>query len=133
MTPVWGSPLIYFAVHPLFASPYRCVTCDLHNTQVLELLLAPFHKQEETQPQRHKEGTERLSRRMKIHTQICLTQKPMFSLTGQESARHKGSFDMPSLLSNLGKVPVDGGSLEDQTQSISGKASPSSQGPNQWC
>lgn len=40
---------------------------------------------------------------METHTQICLIQKSVLSLTGQESTQH-GSFDM-FLLSNLGKVP----------------------------
>lgn len=45
----------------------------------------------------------------------------------------QGSFGMSSLLNDLERYEEDRGSLEDQTQSISEKVSPSSQEPNQCC
>lgn len=64
-----------------------------------------IYKQEQTQSQTHKENgpqAQSLREEWKL-TPRSLIQKPVLSLTGQESTQH-GSFDM-SLLSNLGKVP----------------------------
>jgi len=78
------------------------------------------------------EGAEPTKGRTEIHTQICLTRTP--SLTGCECTQHRFVHSTcPPFLSNLGNVQGGWRFLEDQTQGVSGRASPSPQGPNQWC
>lgn len=57
-------------------------------------------------------------KRVEIHTKICLTQISMLSLTGQESPQHRVHLACPPSLVTWERYQEDGGSPEDQSQSI---------------
>lgn len=83
----------------LFTGPSRWFICDRHNNTQAPQFLGGNPVRDPRMP----EGAEPTKGRMEIHTQICLTWTPAIPYWLQMCPA-QGSFDVSSLLSNLGKV-----------------------------